>query len=239
MDKLRILEELRRTAAANGGAALGRQRFEAETGIKESDWQGRFWARWSDAVAEAGLAPNQLATRLDESSILAKVAALTRRLGRIPTQPELRLERRSDSSFPSHGAIDRLGGKSQLIAQLRAFCAKEDGYSDVLAILPQEVAEPSREPAANKTTDAEDGDVYLLQSGRHYKLGRTNAFGRREREIALQLPEKAKTIHVIRTDDPVGIEAYWHQRFAASRRNGEWFELTSDQVRAFKRRKFM
>ncbi len=79
----------------------------------------------------------------------------------------------------------------------------------------------------------------ILKSGRYYKVGKTIAAGRRERELAIQLPEKANTVHVIKTDDPSGIEAYWHRRFDARRKNGEWFELNSSDVRAFKRRKFM
>jgi len=86
---------------------------------------------------------------------------------------------------------------------------------------------------------AEIGYVYLLKSGKYYKIGRSNAPGRREYEIAIQLPEPAVTLHVIKTDDPVGIEKYWHQRFASCRKNGEWFELSWENVSAFWRRKFM
>src|SRR5207237_1245921 len=50
-----ILAEIRRTAAENAGKPLGMARFRDETGIRPEDWEGRYWARWSDAIREAGL----------------------------------------------------------------------------------------------------------------------------------------------------------------------------------------
>jgi len=79
------------------------------------------------------------------------------------------------------------------------------------------------------------GYVYLMKSGRHYKIGKTNAVGRRERELAIQIPVPPKTIHWIETVDPTGVETYWQRRFSDKRGTGEWFELSPDDVAAFKR----
>ena len=83
------------------------------------------------------------------------------------------------------------------------------------------------------------GFVYLIKSGKYYKIGRSNNADRRAYELRLQLPEEVKVIHKIKTDDPIGIEEYWHKRFKEKRKGGEWFELTRQDVEIFKRRKFM
>jgi hypothetical protein len=57
MTKLFILQEIKRTAEGNGGRPLPQREFESQTGITRFDWFARFWARWSDAVREAGYGP--------------------------------------------------------------------------------------------------------------------------------------------------------------------------------------
>jgi hypothetical protein len=70
VDREQVLAEIQRCAAKNGGQPLGRGRFEEETGIRESDWLGRYWARWSDAVKEAGFAPNALQGAYSDDELL-------------------------------------------------------------------------------------------------------------------------------------------------------------------------
>ena len=150
------------------------------------------------------------------------------------------MQARTERTFPSHNTFRRFGRRSQLATRLVSYCESRGHLEDVIAICIPLAGEATDEEERVEPGAAESfGSVYLLKAGRYYKIGRSNAFGRRERELAIQLPEKPTTIHVISTDDPPGIEAYWHKRFAARRKNGEWFQLTRADVQAFKRRKFM
>ncbi len=244
MEKAHILQEIRRTAEANGGAPLGVDRFEKATGIGVSEWKGKYWARWGDAQNEAGLPANAFGSKpYDERKLLEKFAQLARDLGRVPTKQDVRLKRHHDPSFPSYTAFSRRWRQGVLVARVLEFCRDDGRWDDVLRMCEQYV--PPLEPAAQEPLDKSrdrvehDGFVYLIKSGKFYKIGKTNAVGRREYELSIQLPEKAKRIHVIRTDDPTGIEEYWHKRFAEKRANGEWFALDAADVAAFKRRKFM
>jgi hypothetical protein len=243
MDKQHILDEIFRTAKENSGVPFGHRKFAYATGIQEYDWKGRYWARWSDALIEAGLKPNQLRAAYSEQFLIEKIIPKIAKLGRFPVNNELRLFTYNEKDFPNPKTFGRLGSKKQFAAKILEYCKGKSGFDEVITIcsrtldaadskgLSQEVVKEDRSPIT--------GFVYLLRSGRNYKIGKTNAIGRRERELVIHLPEKANMIHEIPTDDPVGIEAYWHKRFANQRKNGEWFGLRVEDVNAFKRRKYM
>jgi hypothetical protein len=239
MTKEQILNETRRIAAANNGVPPGSQRFKTETGIGESAWSGKYWARWGDALREAGFSPNVWQAPHSDDVFIQSYIRLIRELGHFPAVRELSLKRRQDSSFPSSGTFVRFGSKPTAAKRIIEFCRQNKGYEDVIRICEPIAAESSPRTDKTSTSQVVEGFVYLIKSGRHYKIGRSNSAGRREYELAIQLPEKATKVHEIRTDDPPGIEAYWHNRFAANRRGGEWFDLDSSDVNAFKRRKFM
>jgi len=240
MTRSHILDEIRRTAQANGGVPLGRQRFCSETGIKKDDWLGRYWARWSDALREAGFTPNRLQARLDDSLAIERMALMIREFNRLPTEAELKMQRRGDPTFPSHNVFKRFGSRSRLATAVISWCQQRSDYDDVIVTCASHQTDDVTDAPDQAVSDGEVfGSVYLLRSGRYYKIGRSNAVGRRERELAIQLPQKAVVVHSIKTDDPPGIESYWHRRFEARHKNGEWFELTALDVRAFKRRRFM
>jgi hypothetical protein len=241
MNKQHIIAEIVRTAEKNGGQPLGKKRFQDETGIKDSDWLGKYWARWGDAVKEAGYQPNELQGSYEEEWLIEQFISFIREIGRVPVAAELRLKAHTDKSFPHQTTFRKgLGNKAELVTKVLGYCRERNGYDDVVSICE------SVERTVTKAYEVEDaeedsdyGYVYLIKSGRYYKIGRSNSVGRREYELSIQLPEKATTEHTITTDDPSGIEAYWHRRFNDRRKNGEWFELTSKDVAAFKRRKFM
>jgi Meiotically up-regulated gene 113 len=232
----RIVDEIRRIASANGGKPPGRRLFELETGIRTSEWYGVIWARWSDALVEAGFAPNEKQAKLGREYLLEKCAQAFRHYGKAPTAIELRMYSKLDPEFPSHTTIgNHFGGMTNMVNKLRTWLEKRSDYADVVDLLP-DLLNQSTKP--ERVRQRVDGHVYLLQSSNYYKIGRSDELERRVKEIRIGLPEAVKLVHAIRTDDPAGIEAYWHRRFAPRRAHGEWFKLTAQDVSAFKRRKF-
>lgn len=236
-----ILREIRRLAAENGGVPVGVRRFTVETGIRQWDWLGRYWARWGDAVREAGFEPGEWNTQShDDDALLRILATLTREFGHIPTVAELRMRKQVHPDTPVDVFRRRLGEKTVLRTRLLAFADADPEFADVAELVAASHPVAVRtKPVAAEPERIVTGAVYLIRMGEFHKIGKSNDIGRRVYELGLRLPEKHDVIHIIETDDPAGIEAYWHRRFAAQRANGEWFRLPPSDVAAFRRRSYM
>ena len=228
-----ILKEVRRTTQENKGVPLGRDRFIKETGI--SEWQfNKYWPRFSDLLVEAGFEPNSYNAAFDDEYILDKYISLVKEIRKIPTRGDFRFKRRNDASFPNEGVYGRFGGKIQLVNKALEY-AKIKGLDDIVELCEAELKLNSSIESPDDVSRDSIGSVYLFRHGKYYKIGKTNDTVRRGNELKIQLPESLDLIHEIKTDDPSGVEAYWHRRFESKQKNGEWFDLNSSEVKAFKR----
>ena len=245
-DKQFILSEIRRTADLNGGKPVGQTRFRTETSIAPHEWLGVYWARWGDALTEAGFSPIEWVQPSDEEQMLIEIARLVRKYGQYPARAEILLEKRTNSAIPAPDVLlRRLGTKAEIVEKVRRYCDEQEEYADVSAILATAARlEASSDgipngQAASKSQQV-SGYVYLVKSGSRYKIGCSENHWRRKSELHKQTPEGITEIHTISAiDDPVGIERYWHERFKDKRLHGEWFDLSPEDISAFKKRKFM
>ncbi len=229
-----ILQEIKRIAAEQSGIPPGQAAFLKATGITQAKWRGIHWLKWSDALVEAGFQANTWQGKHNSAEILLRLAELTKRLGRLPTNAEIKFERKTDPSFPVHSTVaNHFPTKASLIQSLLGLADRHQQWAVLRDMIPAAETVVARSDAPIK-----DGFVYLLRSGAFFKIGRSDNIERRIKEITIALPETVELIHAIRTDDPPGIEAYWHNRFAAKRANGEWFDLDAADVKAFTRRTF-
>lgn len=196
--------------------------------------------RWNDAVREAGFQPNKKVSAIEETVLIENLIGLIRELGHFPVITEMRMKANRHPGFPSDKTFQkRFGSKQELMVKVQEYCNGRLGYEDVAPLCATTAITSAGSDGAERLQEETFGFVYLMRSGPYYKIGRSTAVGRREYELGILLPDPPSVIHKIRTDDPAGIEAYWHGRFASKRRRGEWFDLEQADVKAFRRRKFM
>lgn len=230
-----ILSEIKRLANLNGGQPPGWNTFSKATGIRIHEWRGVYWSKWGDATREAGFEPNRPIAAYSDDYFLRKLAEAARHFGAIPNTIQMAMYRRTDPSFPARQTFNvNFASRAEMLSQLRKWVSEHAEFADVAALFPPEVESDDE----GRAVRAKDGYVYLIQWGDVYKIGRGQNLEKRVKQVCTGLPESGKLIHAIRTDDPPGIEAYWHRRFADKRtENGEWFSLSKADIAAMKRRK--
>lgn len=146
------------------------------------------------------------------------------------------MERNAGAGFPAHKTVARNGSMFEVASAIREM-AERDGDQRLAGLVEaylsnlrvrRDLSTSSEEPEAI-------GHVYLIRYGKDFKIGRTSSVVRRSRQVQVELPDATELVHSILTDDPSGVEAYWHRRFAEYRGNGEWFRLPPKAVSAFKK----
>jgi len=127
------------------------------------------------------------------------------------------MKERNVEGFPTATTISsRLGSKRDRARKIIEYCRRQGGLDDIIAICEPVAAKTESTKKTTEDTTGESveyGFVYLMKSGEFYKIGRSGSPGRRQYELASHRPEGIETVHTIKTDDPEGIEAYWHHRF--------------------------
>ena len=230
-----ILQAVKNAIQKEGTKTIGKLRFQAITGICEAEWK-YYWPRWNELLIEAGLETGTLVGKLDDNAVITALIPLIREKGRWPTVAEMRIYGREHPGFPADTTVRNRGGRSTLACMLIEYCSDKPEFSDIAKICePLTIESPNDEEFDSQ--ERIQGYVYLMKSGQFYKIGKSKSPDRRRSEIALLLPHDTNTIHVIATDDPDGIEQYWHQRFKDKHHRGEFFRLSNADVQAFKRRK--
>lgn len=238
MTKDQILAKVKALAREHGGH-VSKDLFKKETGLNERHFLGKYWLKWNDLLAEAGLQTKSFSIpKVEDDIIIEAFAGLIEKKGKWPTINERRFERNNNKEFPSEDVVLRFSKEKNLPLAIEEYCELNDVFP-----FAAKIAREKRESEKPETSAAKDspisGYVYMMKSGRRYKIGKTNSPTRRHREVRLDLPDPTHLVHTIGTDDPTGIEAYWHKRFDSKRvRDTEFFELDASDVAAFKRRKY-
>jgi len=237
MTREQIIAEIR-SLAAEIDRSPGSQLFESWTGLSAHHWRGVYWARWSEALREAGFEPNERQGKADPEVLLEQLAIATRRLGHCPTVDELNIYQQT-SAAPSPSTVrHHFGRRASLLAHLKRWAAERPDFADVAALL---AADPPHPPPAFTRRRARvepggaDGVVQLFRCHDRRRFARSGGADGRDRSPLVWIPKSSVLEHEIRTDDPAGVEAYWRRRFAYRRVSPEWYALTPEDVAAFKR----
>ncbi|RFB80653.1 hypothetical protein DYH55_03885 [Methylovirgula sp. 4M-Z18] len=139
-----ILSEIRRLASKNGGQAPGNDLFFSATGIRVHEWRGVYWVKWSDALREAGLTPNERQHRYTADFLFAKLAEAARHFNAVPGDMQMKMYKQVDQAFPARQTFGlHFRSRQDLLSRFREWLATRAEYEGVLAMLPAEDAPTS------------------------------------------------------------------------------------------------
>jgi len=227
-----IIAQLKAAIDRNGGQPPSLRSFFQGTGLNQRDLVRAGWPTYGALLKSQGFQPGGMKRGYTDEEIFRPLAELALRLGHFPTQNEREVERHRNSAFPSTEAYIRRGRGALLEHALREWCEATNSFPDLVPSLKRAGA------AVRASGPVVKGYVYMLRdgsSGKRVKIGKESVEGARQAAAATWI-ENPKAIHRIATDDPEGIERYWHERFKKEGKHvvREWFDLLPSDIAAFK-----
>ena len=240
-----LIAQLQRIARENGGRPPGERGFFSEARLTKRHLWDAGIRSYGDLCELAGYKRNRLTQQMTPDQLFEPLAVLAAKLKRFPDHTDREMAHGKDAAFPSYEAYRTAQNKSgRLDRQLLEWCRSRPQHSKALGILEEHVSRQDLRPQKlRQGARVVKGYVYLLRyggRGRDYKLGMTDQVDRRHSQISAMFPGDLHTVHVIETDDPVGIERYWLRRFEDKRveNKKEIFRLAPEDIAAFKTRKY-
>lgn len=242
LTKEEIINELQKYAREIGKTP-GEKNFYENTRIGIMN-RRRYWSNYGELVTEAGLTPNKFdKTKYSHKDLCKFFIKVIREEGKWPTKDKLNIKHYNDPNFPESGTFyDKLGlvNTGELAETILKYIENKRGYKDINDICEPFLKETAKQEESSFT---DKGYVYLLKSKLRnavaYKIGRTKDIENRKKQLR-QPSNIEEMLHYVETDDSVGVEKYWHNRFASKRLypdkpKDEWFKLTSSDIKVFKR----
>lgn len=227
-----IIVKLQVAVNRNGGQPPSLRSFFQAADLNQRDLIRAGWPTYGALLKSQRFQPAEMKRGYTDDAVFRLLAELAIRLGHFPTQSEREVERHRNPAFPSSEAYIRRGRGATLEHALRAWCESTNSFPDLVPKLKQGA------DAAKVSKPIVKGYVYMLRdgsSGRRVKIGKESVEGARQTAAATWL-ENPKAIHRVATDDPDGVERYWHEHFKRAGKHvvRELFDLLPSDIAAFK-----
>jgi hypothetical protein len=130
VDREGMLGALRKAVETRKGQRMTLREFIEEAGIDRSD-VFRHFARWEDALREAGCNSATYKPRIDAAVLLADWGATARAIQRVPTKAEFSLRGKHSATT----VRSRFAFWSEIIPAFEKFAADKPEWADVMALI--------------------------------------------------------------------------------------------------------
>lgn len=215
---LDLLTDLKEVAKANK-EKITLKKYN-QKGIYNSDTFIKRFGTWNKALAKAEIS-ERISRNPSREVLFENLKKVWDYLGRNPRGREMS---KDPSKWAQDAYIHFFGSWKNTLKKFELWILeiKDEVNSDLPVLSPKNTI----------------SHVYLIKGNEFYKIGKTDDLGRRLRELQTQGEYEQTYKHIILTEDPYGIETYWHKRFKDKRRkNGgkytDWFDLNDEEVKIF------